>query len=207
MASSSLRLGRGREWVMSASVPPALRERLGADASDELRRFLDDRQIEEKADIMDASNERTERRLAEEVAGLRVQFAQGQVALHQDVTETRATLREEMAQLRADLRGEMAQLRADFRGEMAQLRADFRGEMAELGASLRGEMAELGAGFRGEMAQLGATLREEMARQGAGLRGEMAVGRVEILKWCFIFWIGQVVAISGLVGVMLRLMR
>jgi hypothetical protein len=35
----------------------------------------------------------------------------------------------------------------------------------------------------------------------------MATGRIELFKWCFLFWIGQVLAIGGLMGVMLRLAR
>ena len=42
---------------------------------------------------------------------------------------------------------------------------------------------------------------------GSDLRAEMASSRVELFKWCFLFWIGQVLAIGGLMGVMLRLMR
>jgi len=28
-----------------------------------------------------------------------------------------------------------------------------------------------------------------------------------LLKWCFLFWIGQVVAMAGIMGMMLRLFR
>ena len=42
---------------------------------------------------------------------------------------------------------------------------------------------------------------------GAGIRNDMAAGRVELFKWCFIFWIGQVLAMTGITGVMLRLFR
>ena len=42
---------------------------------------------------------------------------------------------------------------------------------------------------------------------GAGIRQDMASGRVELLKWCFLFWVGQVVAIAGIMGLMLRLFR
>jgi hypothetical protein len=63
------------------------------------------------------------------------------------------------------------------------------------------------AKVRVDMAHLGASLRQEMATMTAGLRQEMATGRVELFKWCFLFWVGQVLAIGGLVGVMLRLLR
>ena len=47
-------------------------------------------------------------------------------------------------------------------------------------------------------------LRVEMTQGFGGIRQEMADGRFDVLKWSFVFWIGQVVAIGGIVGVLLR---
>ena len=65
----------------------------------------------------------------------------------------------------------------------------------------------MGAVLRREMSVIGAGLHREIAEMRAGLRQKMAAGRVDLLKWCFLFWIGQVVAITGILGVMLRLFR
>jgi hypothetical protein len=46
-----------------------------------------------------------------------------------------------------------------------------------------------------------------MSALGGDLRQEIAAGRVDLFKWCFLFWVGQVLAMSGIMGVMLRLMR
>jgi hypothetical protein len=35
----------------------------------------------------------------------------------------------------------------------------------------------------------------------------MATGRVEYIKWSFLFWVGQVLAITGVLTVLLRLIR
>jgi hypothetical protein len=132
----------GREHVVDVqNVPPALRARLGPDATTGLVDLLDLSQREARDAVMAACTERFERRLVEEVSKVRV-----------DVANLGAALREEMAAMRADL-------------------------------------------------------RQEIAAIGAGLRQEMAAGRVELFKWCFLFWIGQVLAIGGLMGVMLRLGR
>ena len=50
-------------------------------------------------------------------------------------------------------------------------------------------------------------VRVDVAHLGADLRQEMAAGRVELFRWCFLFWIGQVLAVGGLMSVMLRLVR
>ena len=58
--------------------------------------------------------------------------------------------------------------------------------------------------LRVEMAQGFAGVRQEMAQGFSSLRQEIAAGRFDLLKWSFVFWIGQVVAIGGIVGVLLR---
>lgn len=43
-----------------------------------------------------------------------------------------------------------------------------------------------------------------MAEEFAKIRVEMAQLRTELLKWSFLFWIGQVVATASIMGFMLR---
>jgi hypothetical protein len=74
-------------------------------------------------------------------------------------------------------------------------------------ARARVQAAQVEASLRTEIAQMGASIRQDMAQMGASIRNDMATGRVELFKWCFIFWIGQVLAIAGIIGVMLRLFR
>lgn len=134
------------------TVPVPLREQLGPEATGGLLHLLELSHREWRADVIAACTERFERRLVEEVAGLRVQIAQTEGVLRRD-------------------------------------------------------MAEMGAAIRQEMAQMGADIRTEMAQMGAGIRQDIATGRVEMLKWCFLFWIGQLVTIASIVGIMLRLIR
>jgi tRNA U54 and U55 pseudouridine synthase Pus10 len=166
-------------------VPRALQARLGDDATVALLELLDASHREAREPLIAACTERFERRLVEEVAGLRVQNAeQGAALRHETLT-----------------------LGAGLRQEMATMGAELRQEMATMGAELRQEMATMGAELRQEMATMGAELRQEMATMGAELRQEIAAGRVELIKWSFLFWIGQVLAITAIMGVMLRVMR
>jgi hypothetical protein len=151
MASSSLRSGR-KDDVDIDAVPAPLRTRLGPEATVGLLDLLGLSHRAERDAVISACTERFERRLVEEVSGLRVQIAQVESSIRQD-------------------------------------------------------MSQMGAGIRQEMGEMRAGLREEMSRMGSALREEMATGRIELFKWCFLFWIGQVLAIGGLMGVMLRLTR
>jgi hypothetical protein len=156
------------------AVPSALKDRLGAEATGDLLHLLDIAHNERREDLITACTERFERRLVEEVAGLRVQNANTGSSIRQDMTQLGASLRQEMSQM---------------------------------GADLRQEMAKMGADLRQEMSQMGADLRQEMAQMRGDLLGQMAADRFDSLRWAFLFWIGQVVAIATLFGVMLRLGR
>ena len=48
-------------------------------------------------------------------------------------------------------------------------------------------------------------LRVEMAHMKMDLRQDIAAARVDILRWSFVFWIGQVAAVIGLLAFMLRM--
>jgi hypothetical protein len=145
------------------TVPVPLREQLGPAATGGLLHLLELCHREWRADVIAACTERFERRLVEEVAGLRVQIAQTEAVLRRD--------------------------------------------MAEMGADIRTEMAQMGAAIRQEMATMGGGIRQDMAQMGGSIRQEIATGRVEMLKWCFLFWIGQLVTIASILGIMLRLIR
>ncbi|MBI3493428.1 MAG: hypothetical protein HY047_16850 [Acidobacteria bacterium] len=49
-----------------------------------------------------------------------------------------------------------------------------------------------------------AQLRGEMQTGFAALRQEMADGRFGLLKWAFVFWVGQLVSVVGIVALLLR---
>ena len=72
-----------------------------------------------------------------------------------------------------------------------------------MGASIRQDMTAMGASIRADMGAIDASIRQELT----GIRQDMASNRVELLKWCFLFWVGQVVAIAGIMSLMLRLVR
>ncbi len=65
--------------------------------------------------------------------------------------------------------------------ECGRVRTDLRADMRELRSELRADMRDLRAELR------------------ADFKVEVANTRADLLKWSFLFWIGQVAAVSGLV--------
>ena len=107
------------------------------------------------------------------------------------------------------------QAAASFERRLVEETSKLRVGMAQGFASLRQDMAAGQAKLREDMAAGQAKLREDMAAGQAGLRGEIAAGhtgfqkelaaqRVELLKWAFLFWVGQLGSIAALLAFVLR---
>ena len=65
---------------------------------------------------------------------------------------------------------------------------------------------EIGA-LRVDLAKEFGSVRVEMAKEFAAVRSEIGVLRFDLVKWCFVFWIGQVATMTAIVGFLLRTFR
>jgi len=83
----------------------------------------------------------------------------------------------------------------------------FDRRLAEQMSALRLDLAKEFAAVRGETANGLALVRNDMA----AVRVEMATGlastRAELLKWSFVFWIGQFAAVTGMMAFLLQTIR
>lgn len=74
-------------------------------------------------------------------------------------------------------------------------------------AALRQELSEGLSQVRQEMTVGQSTLRQEMTAGFAALRQEHADTRFELLKWAFVFWVGQLFTLAGFLAVVIRYLR
>ena len=78
--------------MAAGQLPPALRERLGPHASLELLEMVDSAGHEWRDDVLHDTIERFERRLTEEVGGLRIEMAHMKMDLRQDIAAARVDI-------------------------------------------------------------------------------------------------------------------
>jgi hypothetical protein len=90
--------------------------------------------------------------------------------------------------------------KADVMGSVSDR---FERRLVEETAKLRGDIA----GLRQEMTTGFSELRQELTRGLSDVRHEMADQRFELLKWAFLFWVGQFFAVAGLIAVLVRFLR
>jgi hypothetical protein len=162
--------------MAGSRVPAALRDRLGDEATFGLIELLDGERNEWREQVLSVAADRFERRLTEEVSGLRVEF---RTALHDGLAHLRDDMHDGLARLRNDMHDGLARLRDDMHDGLAHVRDDMHGGLA--------------------------SVRQQLHDGMNALRQEVATTRVEMLKWSFLFWIGQVAAMAGLLALMFRI--
>lgn len=88
-----------------------------------------------------------------------------------------------------------------FERRLVEETSALRVQMAQVESSIRQDMTRLASDLRQDMTRLGSDLRQEISALGS----QMASDRFDLLKWAFLFWIGQFVAIGTLISVMMRM--
>jgi hypothetical protein len=80
----------------------------------------------------------------------------------------------------------------------------FEGRLIAVGSELRSEICRTQSELRQEMARMDAGLRIALTDGLSKIRTEMAEMQVNVIRWSFLFWIGQFAATAALLGFMLR---
>ena len=128
------------------AIPPVLRDKLGDKGVEAFTEIIKEIDLEARKEAITITEERFERRLAEETGKVRIAIAE---------------IRTEIAEIKTELKTEIAETRTELRTEIAETRTE--------------------------------------------LRTEMERNKSETLKWMFIFWVGQIAVLSGIIFAMLKL--
>lgn len=112
-----------------------------------------------------------------------------------------------LAEEGASLRVQMARTEGALRTEIAQAEGRLRGEIGQIEGRLRNEIGQSEGRVRKELGEVHSSVRQELSGMEVRVLREIGNTRVELLKWSFLFWIGQVVTMSVIVATMLRIVR
>ena len=156
------------------TIPKPLHDKLGENASFSLVEVLEKIEENSTAKTLERVEDRFERRLTEEISGLRIE-------MHEGFGKLRAEMHEEFGKLRVEMHEEIGKLRA----EMHDIKNHFEQRLTEEISGLRVEM------------------HEEFGK----LRAEMHGMRADIIRWMFIFWMGQMLSITAILFTLLKFMK
>lgn len=159
------------------AIPEALREVLGPEGARALAELLNRVGHDMRDDVIAITEERFQRHLAEELAGLREAMARME-----------AGIREEMARMESGIREEMARMESGIRKDMAKLESGIREDLARMESGLRKDMVGMESGLQGNIARVESSLE-------ARLGDRMNRLETRLLRWSFGFWVTQFAAL------------
>jgi len=110
-----------------------------------------------------------------------------------------------LAEVRAEFEQRFAEFRTEFEKRFAEFRTEFEKGLAGLRAEFEKGLAGLRAGLEKGMIEVRAESAKNLAELRSELRTELASQRADLIKWMFIFWVGTVVPLAGLLIALTRL--
>lgn len=111
--------------------------------------------------------------------------------LKEEIVQVRIELKEGMAQVKAELKEDIGHLRTEFKEEIGQVRMEFKDEIAQVKTELKEEIVQVKTEFKDEITRVKIDIKEGVFREIAQVRVEMMASKADIIKWMFIFWVGQ----------------
>lgn len=145
------------------NFPAELRRLLGEQGTSKFVDYLGSVLLTLKEEVLAVSHSRSEHRLSEETALIRVEMA----GMRADMAEMRTELKTEMA----GLRSEFYEMRSELKADMANLRTELKTEMAELRADMETGIVELRADMESGIAELRADMVDRPQSPAGGFEG------------------------------------
>jgi phosphoribosylformylglycinamidine (FGAM) synthase PurS component len=98
-----------------------------------------------------------------------------------------AKMEAEVQQLATSLKEDISGVRIELGAEMRALGTELRAEMSAMSMALRADMSAIRAGLKADLVQLESRLESRFETK-------IAESKSAMIRWMFIFWIGQVAA-------------
>jgi len=178
-------------------------ERLGDDIANELVDWFNAVDAAYRADL-ERLNEinfqrfdaKVEQRFAQADTKFEQRIAQSEAKLEQRIAQSEAKFEQRIAQSEAKLEQRIGQVEVKFEQRFAELEQ----RIAESETRVERRMTE----FDAKLDQRTAELRSELRAGLAGQAVSLARQRAEVIKWMFVFWVGTVVPLGGLMVALLQ---
>ena len=160
------------------TIPEELRQRLGEGGAEALMQVMERMEEGLKDTVLAVAESRFERRIGE--------------------------LREEMSKLRVDIENKISELRIDMENKISELRADMENKISDLRTDMENKIGELRVDMQREIGELRTDIENKIGDLRVDMEGRVGGLRADIVRWMFIFWVGQMSVIVGIVMLLLR---
>jgi len=188
---------------VTAKLSRSFYETLGDDVANELVDWFNQVDATYRAELREFNelnfsrfDAKHEQRIAELEAKLGVRFAEFGADFEQRIAELEARLGVRFAEFRSEFEQRIAELEARLDVRYAEIDAQFR----DLRNYVDQRFAEIDARFR----ELRKYVDQRFAEQNAKIEAQFQTQRSEMIKWMFVFWVGTLVPLAGLIVLLAR---
>jgi Protein of unknown function (DUF1640) len=164
-------------------VSPALRDRLGPEATLGLVALLDKARHQWSAAVTERAVDRYDARLTAEMSQLRID-------VKQDIHELRDELKQDIHGLRVEFKHDINDLRVELKQDINDLRGELKRDITDLRIELKHDTNELRVELKGDISKLDASVSTALLNQ---------------TRWMFGMWVGQLAATAAIVAGMFRI--
>ncbi|MCR4293734.1 MAG: CCDC90 family protein [Candidatus Kuenenia sp.] len=106
---------------------------------------------------------------------------------YQKKQESFLATKDDIAKLREELKADINSLSLITKNDIASLRSELRDDIANLRSELKDDITKFQIETKNDMTKLREELKEDINK----VRNDLANAKAEIIKWLFIFLIGQ----------------
>ncbi len=169
------------------TVEKPLKDKLGDEAVDSLIRLINQTRTDQKAELVELVGEKFEHRLGEEMGKVSLAIAETEQRLDNRITEQVGKVNERLTE-------EIGKVNERLTEEIGKVNERITREIGNVNARLTEEIGNVNARLTEEIGKVNERLTEEIGK----VRVEAARNHTSLIKWMFIFWIGQVAALLGI---------
>jgi hypothetical protein len=116
------------------------------------------------------------------------------LATKDDIANMRTALKEEINKVRLATKDDITNLRTELKDDINKLSSATKDDIANLRTELKEDINKVRLATKDDITNLRTELKEDINK----VRNELANAKAEIIKWLFIFLIGQGVSIIGI---------
>ena len=164
-------------------VSPALRDRLGPEATLGLVALLDKARYQWSTAVTERAVDRFDARLTAEMSQLRID-------VKQDINDVRVELKHDINDLRVELKQDINDLRVELKQDINDLRVELKRDINDLHIELKHDTNKLRVDLKGDISKLDASVSMTLLNQ---------------TRWIFGMWVGQLAATAAIVAGMFRI--
>jgi gas vesicle protein len=165
------------------TVEKPLKDRLGDEGVDSLIRLLNQSQQNQKQDLMVYLEEKYEHRLGEEIGAISITIAETEKRLDNRITE-------EIGKVNERLTEEIGKVNERLTEEIGKVNERLTEEIGKVNERLTEEIGKVNERITKEIADVKVEI--------SNVRSDASKNHANLIKWMFIFWMGQVIALVGI---------